>query len=260
MTKRIVLLVIVALLAVGNVSAQEVIRVGATPVPHGEILTFLVPILAEQGVTLEVIEFTDYVRPNLALADGDIDANFFQHLPYLEGFNSDHRLNLVSLAGVHVEPLGLYSNSISTIDEITNGATIAIPNDATNGGRALLLLEAAGLITLNPNVGITPSVFDITSNPKNLKFFELEAAQLARSLDDTTASVINGNYALLAGFVPTEDSVFLEGAESPYVNILVVRSEDVADPTLAKLAEAIKSDAVREFILNQYDGSVVPVF
>lgn len=260
MKKNILVLVVVAFLAVGNVSAQEIIRVGASPVPHGEILAFLVPILAEQGVTLEVIEFTDYVLPNLALADGEIDANFFQHLPYLEKFNSDHRLNLVSLAGVHIEPLGIFSNSVSSIGEIGNGATIAIPNDATNGGRALLLLEAAGLITLNPDAGNEPSVFDIASNPKNIRVFELEAAQLPRSLDDTTASVINGNYALEAGFVPAVDAIFLEGAESPYVNIVAVRPETVGSPKLLKFTEVLQSEAVRDFILTEYKGSVVSAF
>lgn len=262
MKKIITLLLTVVFLLVGSlvVSAQETIRVGATAVPHGEILEILVPVLAEQGVKLEVVEFTDYVRPNLALSDGDLDANFFQHLPYFEGFCLDHGLNLVSLAGIHVEPLGVFSSKIKSIDEFTKGATVAIPNDATNGGRALLLLQRAGLIKVNPNAGITPTVFDITENKLNLKFYELEAAQLARSVDDTTASIINGNYALLAGFVPTKDAIFLEGAESPYVNILVVRAEDVENPVLAKLAAALKSDLVREFILEKYEGSVVPVF
>lgn len=260
MKKSILVLVVVVLLAVGNVSAQETIKVGASPVPHGEILAFIVPLLAEQGVTLEVIEFTDYVLPNLALADGEIDANFFQHLPYLEGFNSDHRLDLVSLAGIHIEPLGIYSNSVSSVEEIGNGSTIAIPNDATNGRRALLLLEAAGLIGLNPDVGLEPTIFDIISNPNNIRFYELEAAQLPRSLDDTTASVINGNYALEAGFFPPEDSLFLEGAESPYVNVIAVRAADVDNPLLAKLVEVIQSEAVRAFILDKWEGSVVPTF
>ncbi len=262
MKKKITLLITVVLLLVGSVAirAQEIIKVGATAVPHGEILEILVPVLAEQGIKLEIVEFTDYVRPNLALSDGDLDANFFQHLPYLEEFCLDHGLNLVSLAGVHVEPLGIYSSKIKSVDEFTKGSVVTIPNDATNGGRALLLLQNAGLIKINPNAGITPTIFDVTENKLNLKFYELEAAQLARSLDDTTASVINGNYALLAGFVPTKDAVFLEGAESPYVNILAVRAEDIENPLLAKLAAALQSDLVRDFILEKYAGSVVPAF
>lgn len=166
----------------------------------------------------------------------------------------------MSLAEIHIEPLGIYSKRVSSIDEIPAGATIAIPNDPTNGGRALLLLQSAGLIKVDPKAGITPTIFDITENKLKLKFFEIEAAQLARTLDDTTAAVINGNYALLADLVPTRDALFLEGAESPYANVLAVRAEDVNNPALLKLAEALKSDVVRDFILSTYGGSVVPVF
>lgn len=261
MTKKLSLLLVLLLVFLSSgVYAEEVLRVGATPVPHGDILTQVVPLLEEQGIKLEIIEFTDYVLPNLALNDGEIDANFFQHTPYLEGFNRDHRLNLVSLAEIHIEPLGIYSKRVSSIDEIPAGATIAIPNDPTNGGRALLLLQSAGLIKVDPKADITPTIFDITENKLKLKFFEIEAAQLARTLDDTTAAVINGNYALLADLVPTRDALFLEGAESPYANVLAVRAEDVNNPALLKLAEALKSDVVRDFILSTYGGSVVPVF
>lgn len=261
MTKKLSLLLVLLLVFLSSgVYAEEVLRVGATPVPHGDILTQVVPLLEEQGIKLEIIEFTDYVLPNLALNDGEIDANFFQHTPYLEGFNRDHRLNLVSLAEIHIEPLGIYSKRVSSIDEIPAGATIAIPNDPTNGGRALLLLQSAGLIKVDPKAGITPTIFDITENKLKLKFFEIEAAQLTRTLDDTTAAVINGNYALLADLVPTRDALFLEGAESPYANVLAVRAEDVNNPALLKLAEALKSDVVRDFILSTYGGSVVPVF
>jgi D-methionine transport system substrate-binding protein len=261
MTKKLSLLLVLLLVFLSSgVYAEEVLRVGATPVPHGDILTQVVTLLEEQGIKLEIIEFTDYVLPNLALNDGEIDANFFQHTPYLEGFNRDHRLNLVSLAEIHIEPLGIYSKRVSSIDEIPAGATIAIPNDPTNGGRALLLLQSAGLIKVDPKAGITPTIFDITENKLKLKFFEIEAAQLARTLDDTTAAVINGNYALLADLVPTRDALFLEGAESPYANVLAVRAEDVNNPALLKLAEALKSDVVRDFILSTYGGSVVPVF
>jgi len=262
MKKRVAVLLTIALLLLGSVGvhAQRTIKVGATPVPHAEILNLLVPVLAEQGINLVVIEFTDYVLPNLALAEGEIDANFFQHTPYLEAFNRDHRLNLVPLAGVHVEPLGVYSSKLNKLEDLPKGATIAIPNDAVNGGRALLLLQSAKLIKVDPKTGITPTIFDVTENPLGFRFVELEAAQLTRSLQDMTAAVINGNYALVAGLVPTRDALFLEGAESPYVNVLVVRAEDKDNPDLKKLAEALQSDLVRSFILTQYEGDVVPAF
>ncbi len=259
--KAAFLLIAVVLLASSAVvNGQEVIKVGATPMPHGEILDILVPVLAEQGIKLEVIEFTDYFRPNIALNDGDLDANFFQHLPYLEDFSKEHKLDLASIAGIHVEPLGIFSDKIKKLTEIPQGAVVAIPNDATNGGRALLLLENAGLIKVDPSKGITPTIFDITENKLNLKFIELEAAQLPRTLKDTTISVINGNYAIPAGLNPTKDAIFLEGAESHYVNIIAVRVEDVENPVLLKLVEALKSDLVRDFILEKYEGGVVPVF
>lgn len=258
-----VVLVLVGGLFLGLTSvsqAETVLRVGATPRPHAEILEALVPVLAEEGITLRVVEFTDYVQPNLALQDGELDANYFQHVPYLDTFNSDRGTNLESLVGVHVEPLGVYSNRVGSVEELGQGARIAIPNDATNGGRALLLLQEAGLIELDASVGILPTVFDITANPKGIRFSELEAAQLPRSLQDVDAAVINGNYALEASLNPTEDSIFLEGSESPYVNILAVRAGDTDNPALNKLAEALQSELVRQFILSTYDGSVVPAF
>ncbi len=266
MNKRLLTAVLLSLVLLGagfmqaTAASAETIRIGATPLPHAEILETLVPVLAEQGITLQVIEFTDYVRPNLALQDGDLDANYFQHQPYLDQFNADHGTDIVSLAGVHIEPLGVYSSRLESIDEVDAGARVSIPNDATNGGRALLLLQEAGLIEVDPDAGIVPSVFDITANPLNLRFFELEAAQLARSLEDVEIAVINGNYALEANLVPTQDSIFLEGAESPYVNILAVRAEDTEDPALLALAAALNSDAVRDFITTRYPDSVVPTF
>jgi len=262
MTRRIVVLLTIAVVLLGSagVSAQKTIKVGATPVPHADILNLLVPVLAEQGVNLVVIEFTDYVLPNLTLAEGEIDANFFQHTPYLDRFNKDHNLNLVPLAGVHIEPLGVYSNKIKSLDDLPQGATIAIPGDAVNGGRALLLLQSAGLIKVDPKAGIEPTGFDVTENKLGLRFVELEAALLPLVLADTTAAVINGNYALEAGLVPTRDAIFLEGKESPYVNILVVRAEDRDNPDLKKLADALQSDLIRDFILSTYDGGVVPAF
>lgn len=252
-------LVLLILLTTSAVSASGLI-VGATPVPHAEILEIIVPILAQQGISLQIVEFTDYVRPNMALQDGELDANFFQHVPYLESFNQDAATNLTSLVGVHVEPLGVFSAQHASIRELPERATIAIPNDATNGGRALLLLEDAGLITLDPKVGITPTVVDVSENELQIQFVELEAAQLSRSLRDVDAAVINGNYALQANLNPIKDAIFLEGKESPYVNIIAVRADDVQCVSLAKLAEALTSDLVRNFILENYAGAVVPIF
>lgn len=257
-------IVIVSLLAITLLSTQvglaATLRVGATPVPHGEILEVVVPILAQEGISLEIVEFTDYVRPNLALQDGDLDANFFQHTPYLESFNQDAGTNLVALVGVHVEPLGVFSSRHTSLAELPQRPTIAIPNDATNGGRALLLLQAAGLITVDVQAGITPTIFDIQANKNQIRFVELEAAQLSRSLPDVDAAVINGNYALQADLNPVEDAIFLEGAESPYVNIVAVRARDAENVVLAKLAAALLSEEVRSFILTNYKGAVVPAF
>lgn len=258
-TLIVVSLLVLALFTSG-IAAAATLKVGATPVPHGEILEIIVPILAEEGITLEIVEFTDYVRPNLALQEKELDANFFQHVLYLDSFNADAGTNLVSLVGIHVEPLGVYTTKISSITDIKAKDTIAIPNDATNGGRALLLLQEAGLIKLNPKAGIAPTVFDITENKLQLKFVELEAAQLSRSLPDVTAAVINGNYALQANLNPAKDAIFLEGSESPYVNVIAIRSGDEANSSLLKLVEALCSDTVRTFINETYDGAVVPVF
>lgn len=260
MTRKLVLVAVVLLLAAGVPAAAATLKVGATPVPHAEILEQAVAILSAQGITLEIVEFTDYVRPNLALEEGDLDANFFQHVPYLEAFNQDAGTNLVSLAGIHVEPLGVFSQKISSLEELPARASIAIPNDATNGGRALLLLQAAGLITVDPAAGITPTVFDITANKLQLRFVELEAAQLVRSLPDVHAAVINGNYALQAGLNPISDAIFLEGAESPYVNVIAVHAEDVGREDLQLLVQALLTDEIRSFILEKYAGAVVPVF
>jgi D-methionine transport system substrate-binding protein len=200
------------------------------------------------------------VTPNTALVAGDLDANFFQHIPYLES-NEEWKAALVNAFGVHVEPFGLYSSKIRNLDELTNGAAIAIPNDPSNGGRALLLLASKGVITLRPGAGITATVQDITSNPKNLVFRELEAAQLPRSLSDVDAATINGNYALEAGFNPTKDSIIIEGADSPYVNIVVVRKGFENDPRILALSKALRSEKIREYINKTWaDGSVVPIF
>jgi D-methionine transport system substrate-binding protein len=259
--RTLVLTSVVLLVLLSSTSLwAATLKVGATPVPHAEILNRAIPILAQAGITLEIVEFTDYVRPNLALQDGDLDANFFQHVPYLDAFNEDAGTDLVSLAGIHIEPLGVFSQKLASLEELPQRATIAIPNDATNGGRALLLLQEAGLIELDPEAGITPTVFDITANKLQIRFVELEAAQLVRSLPDVHAAVINGNYALQADLSPTQDAIFLEGAESPYVNIIAVRAGDEQRADLQQLVEALLTDEIRQFILDQYQGAVVPAF
>lgn len=244
-----------ALLAAGNV-----LKVGATPVPHAEILQVVKPLLEKQGIKLEIVEFQDYVQPNLALDAGELDANYFQHIPYLETFSKDHKLKLTYIAKVHIEPMGLYSNKAKKLSDLRTGASIGIPNDPTNGGRALLLLQSAKLITLKKGVGVTPTVFDIVQNPKKLQIKELEAAQLPRALPDLDAAVINGNYAIQAGFNPTKQALFLENEESPYVNVLAVRVADKENKNLKTLAAALRSREVKEFILKKYQGAVVPVF
>jgi D-methionine transport system substrate-binding protein len=241
-------------------TAPLTLKVGATPVPHAELLNLVKDDLAAQGITLEVVEFTDYVTPNLALDSGDLDANYFQHIPYLESFSREHGLDLVSVFGIHVEPLGLYSSKISSLAELKDGSTIAIPNDPTNEGRALLLLQANGLITLSANAGLEGTPLDITGNPKNLKFSELEAPQLPRALGDVDAAIINGNYALDAGLNPVTDSLILEGADSPYVNIVAVKRGNENDPRISALSKALRSEKVRTYIQTTYDGGVVAVF
>ncbi len=261
MKKILTLILLVALLAAGSIpAAAQTLKVGATPRPHAEILNLVKSDLSEVGINLEVIEFTDYVQPNLALAEGDLDANYFQHIPYLENFSKDHRLDLTYTAKVHIEPMGAYSDKLQKAEDIKQGAHIAIPNDTVNGGRALLLLEAQGLIELDPAAGITATVLDIVSNPLKLRFSELEAAQLPRVLPDVDLAIINTNFALEAGLDPLTDALFIEGSESPYVNVLAVRSSDVDREDLAKLSEALVSDKVKEFILAEYGGSVVPAF
>ncbi|MDR1362802.1 MAG: MetQ/NlpA family ABC transporter substrate-binding protein [Spirochaetaceae bacterium] len=244
----------------GGKKAGTTLKVGATPVPHAEMLAEIIDDLAAKGIDLQIIEFTDYVTPNLALIAGDIDANFFQHLPYLES-NDEWTTKLVSAFGVHIEPFGLYSNKYDTLEAIPSGATVAIPNDPSNGGRALLLLADNGLIALNSNAGLEATELDIIANPKNLKFRALEAAQLPRSLDDVDAACINGNYALDAGLNPIDDSIIIEDADSPYVNVVVVRKGMENDKRIIALQEALTSAEIADFISNTWsDGSVISVF
>lgn len=236
------------------------LKVGATPVPHAQLLELVREDLAAQGVELKIIEFTDYVKPNLALQEGEIDANFFQHLPYLEGFARDHKLDLVSAGSVHVEPLGLYSDKVEKVQDLKKRSIVAIPSDSVNGGRALLLLQANGIIKVDESAGLEATERDIVENPMDLKFKSIEAAQLPRVIRDVGAAVINGNYAIEAGLKPTEDAIVIEGAESPYANIVAVRTGDQSREEIVKLMAALQSDKVKEFILANYDGGVVPAF
>lgn len=254
--------ILAIIVLVGGVAgaADAPIKVGATPVPHAEILEFIKPFLAEVGVDLQIVEFTDYVQPNTALVDGSLDANYFQTVPYLEEFTASSGADLAWIAPVHVEPLGLYSNTVTDIAALPDGATIGIANDATNEARGLRLLAANGLITLNPGTEATATPRDIASNPKNLQFSELEAAQLPRSLEDTDASVVNGNYAIDAGLNPATDALVLESAENnPNANGLVTRTELRDDPRIATLAELLQSQEVKTYIEQNYSGAVIPV-
>ncbi|MGY0066239.1 MetQ/NlpA family ABC transporter substrate-binding protein [Streptomyces sp. QTS137] len=236
--------------------------VAASPVPHAEILTFVKDNLAEEaGLDLEVKEFTDYVTPNTATEDGSVGANFFQTQPYLDDFNKKNGTHIVSLVDVHLEPLGLYSNKVEKADELKNGATVAVPNDTVNEGRALQLLAANGLITLKEGVGTAATPADVTKNPKNLEFKELEAAQTPRSLEDVDAAVVNGNYAIEADLKPSEDALVLESAKgNPNINLLAVKEGNEDDPRVKQLAELLTSDEVKKFIEDTYAGSVVPSF
>jgi len=238
------------------------VKVGATPVPHAEILAYIRDNLAAAaGLEIEIVEFTDYVQPNLALNDGTLDANFFQHVPYLDNFNESRGTDLVSIANVHIEPLGIYSKTITDLSQVPDGAVITIPNDDTNGGRALNLLVANGFITLKPDAGYSATVADIADNPKNFKIVELEAAQLVRALDDSSLAVINGNYALEGGLIPSQDALALESGDgNPYVNILAVKRGNENDEAILALVKLLNSPEVKAFIEEKYAGSVLPAF
>lgn len=241
-------------------AAQDVLTVGASPVPHARLLDAVRDDLKSQGIDLKIVEFTDYVKPNLALSDGELDANFFQHLPYLHSFAKDHGLDLVSAGSVHVEPLGLYSKRHSSIDELPEGGLIAIPSDSVNGGRALLLLQSRGIIRLDPSSGLEATELDVVENPKRLKFKSIESAQLPRVLQDVDGAVINGNYAIEAGLNPVRDSLIIEGADSPYANIVAVRSSDSNNPAVIALMSALHSDKVKAILSKEFEGAVVPAF
>ena len=247
--------------ASGDDAAETVtLTVAASPTPHAVILEQCVPILAEQGIDLVINEYSDYVVPNTAVEDGDEDANYFQHIPYLEEFNETRGTHLVDVASVHIEPMGVYAGKTASLEELADGAVIAIPNDATNEGRALLLLEAQGLITLDDSSNLTATPNNIVDNPKNLEFQELEAATIPSVLADVDLAVINSNYALGAGLNPTTDALAIESSDSPYVNVLVVKEGNENNEAIQALVDALHSDTIRDYITETFDGAVVPAF
>lgn len=267
--KKIMALLTVAVLSIFvfagcGASDDKTITIGASPSPHAEILGVAKEVLAEEGYTLDIKEFTDYVVPNTALDSGDIDANFFQHKPYLDDFNAQKGTKLASIAFIHYEPLGLYPGKTASLDKLADGATIAVPNDTTNEARALLLLESAGLIKVDPNAGLQATIRDITHNPKKLVIKEIEAAQVARRLEDVDMAVVNGNYALLAELDVENDALVKEEKDSlaatTYANIVAVHQGDEEREDLKALVKALQSDKVKEFIQEKYEGSVVPMF
>lgn len=263
--KKILALVLIAIFALTLASCgkkdEKTITVGATPVPHAEILEVCKEILAKEGITLVIKEFDDYVIPNTSTEDGSLDANYFQHTPYLDSFNSERGTHLVSVCAVHYEPLGLYPGKTKSLDSIPDGAQIAVPNDTSNEARALLLLEYSGIIKLDPNAGLNATALDIVENPHNIEIIEMEAAQLTAHLPDVDFAVINGNYALDAGLNASKDALVFETTDSvaaeTYANILVVKQGNENNELVQALAKALTSDEVKKFIEEKYEGSVV---
>lgn len=249
--------------ATPSATTASKIKVGASPAPHAEILEQVKTELAKEGIEMEIVEFTDYVIPNTSLNEGELDANFFQHQPYLDDFNDERGTKLVSIAKIHYEPMGIYAGKLSKLEDLKDGGTIAVPNDPTNEARALQLLQEAGLITLKKDAGLKATINDIETNEKNLKITELEAAQIPNSLKDVDFGVINGNYAIGAG-LKASDALLAEKPESEaaktMANVLVVQEGKEDDPTLKKLAEVMQSETIKKFIEDKYEGSVVPVF
>lgn len=239
---------------------ENILKIGASSVPHAEILEFIAGDLEDDGIKLEIVITSDGIQTNQQTADGDLDVNFFQHTPYLEQVNADSGLDLVVVEGIHIEPFGVYSKEIDSINELSDGAQIAIPNDPSNFSRALLLFADNDIIKLDETKSGDYLLEDITENSKNLEFVPVDSPLLVHSLDDVEASAINTNYALEANFTPLEDSLIIEGEDSPYVNVLVSRPDNKDSELVQKLVEALKSEKVKEFILEKYEGSVVPVF
>lgn len=272
MKKRILATILASVLALSVLAGcggsdaasgdDKVITVGASSTPHAEILEQAKPILAEQGYTLEITVFDDYVIPNEVVESGEMDANYFQHIPYLESFNVEKGTHLVNAGGIHYEPFGIYPGQKASLADIAEGDVIAVPNDTTNEARALLLLEANGLLTLKADAGLTATINDITENPYNLTFQELAAEQVARVKDEVAFIVLNGNYALQAGFSVAKDAIAYETSDSTaaqtYVNVIAVKEGNENNADIKALIEVLTSDAIKEYINNTYDGSVIP--
>lgn len=258
--KKLLLLTALAAAFTTSAFANEKLVIAATPVPHAEILELIKPTLAKEGVDLEVKVFTDYVQPNVQVAEKHLDANYFQTKPYLDNFNKGKGTNLVTVTGVHVEPFGGYSKKYKSLAELPDGATIALPNEGSNSGRALILLQKAGLIKLKDPSNALATPKDIAENPKHFKFKELESALLPRVLDQVDLDLINTNYALEAKLNPVKDALVLEDRDSPYVNYLVARPDNKDSDALKKLSAALTSPQVKAFIEKKYNGAVVPAF
>lgn len=267
MKKLVIILLVLTLILSVSCSKKEdkkegkliKIKIGATPVPHARILEVVKEELKKEGIEIQIVEFTDYVKPNTALNDGELYANFFQHKPYLDAFNKEHKMELVSIGGIHVEPYGLYSKKIKSIDELKEGDMITIPVDPSNGARSLLLLQANGLIKLKDPKNLLSTEKDIIENNKKLKFKAVDAAQLPKTLDDVVASTINTNFALQAKLDPKK-AILIEGKESKYVNIVAVKKENKDSEISKKLIKVLQSDKVKEFIEKEYKGAIVPTF
>ena len=243
-------------------SAAQVLKVAAAAIPHAQILEFIKPQLRAKGIDLQVKVFNDYIQPNLQVEERQLDANFFQHQPYLDAFNREHGTHIVSIPNsqVHVEPFGAYSHKIKQAAQLRDGARIAVPNDPSNSARALLLLQKQGLIKLKDPSNIFATAHDIVWNPKNLQIRELEAATLPRVLDDVDVALINTNYALAAGLEPKRDALFIESADSPYANLVAARPDNANSPAIRELVAALRSPQARKFVVDTYHGAVVPTF
>jgi len=250
-------LVLAAGFSAGALAQDKPIKIGVTGGPHAQIFEQVKKVAERDGLKIQVIEFSDYVQPNAALAAGDLDANSYQHLPYLEAQIKDRGYKFTSVGYTITFPMGIYSKKVKSLKELKDGARFGVPNDPTNGGRGLLLLQSQGLIKLKPEAGLKATALDIVSNPKKLKIAELDAAQLPRSLDDLDAAAINGNYAESAGLSPTRDAIAIEDAKGPYANVIAVRTEDKDKPWVAKLVKAYHSPEVKQFIAGKFKESVI---
>lgn len=246
-----------ASLATGAIAQDKPIRIGVTGGPHAQIMEQVKKVAARDGLNIQVVEFSDYIQPNAALAAGDLDANSYQHLPYLEAQIKDRGYKFTHIAYTVTFPMGVYSKKIKSLDQLKQGARVGVPNDPTNGGRGLLLLQSKGVIKLKPNAGLKATPLDIAENPKKIRIVELDAAQLPRSLDDLDAAAINGNYAESAGLSPTKDAIAMEGPKGPYANLIAIREADKGKPWVAKLVKAYHSPEIKQYVTSTFKDSVI---